>query len=969
MRYIIFFLLLLSNPAWSGSVEKPAADHSPEAQLAAFEVTEGYEISLFASEENQIANPIAMHFDGKDRLWVLCSLVYPQLVPTEKADDKIYILEDTDNDGRADKTIVFAEGLNMPTGFVPGDGGVYVGEGSDLVFLKDTDGDDKADSKKVIFSGFGTNDTHQNINSFTWTPDGELLYCQGLHAFSRIETPWGIKKLDEHGVWRMRPRRLQLDPFRGVAGQNPWGIAFGHWGEGFVKGNGTSISELTPVAVPTLNRANELEIGKTAIKAMGALVVDSPALPDDIQGDILIAGYYAHVIDRMKLYPDSSGHRTENVPPLFRTDHSSFRPVDIKTGPDGAIYIADWYNPIIGHYQASLRHPDRDKVHGRIWRVTAKNHDLLERPNLASLSIETVVSKLGSPIRYERDRAREILSEKPTKEVIAALDKWTTQTDDEHHLYEALCVYAWHETVNPGLLERLHKAKDPLARAFAARVAGRWQDRLPKAESYIAASIHDPHPRVRLEAIVAAGYSKSPALFAKALEALDHPVDRFIDTALAQISYYQKPVWFPALKAGTFQTKKPEHLAFALQTTAGSDAAGTARTMLADPQFESIREILLILLSQSRKPTDQVTVLTGADGNAKVLEALADAVALHKLIPKPIPVELETIIKSDKPETRAAAIRLAGLWKVKDQAAFIAESLQSENSQVRNEAVAALGKIKGAGAIETITKAATQSNDASFHQASLDTLAALDTKKAAALAAALVNKATTQPQLKSIVTPFIRKTSGLDMLAAALESSGAELTPEQSGNIRTVIGNAGAYSAKLDAFLGANAPGDKIGIPEYSEGLIAKLASEVKKGDPDHGKQVFQNGAISCIGCHQVGNQMASLGPDLSAVGAGLPVELIIEAILWPRRQVKEGFLSSVITTKSGQVISGYIQKENKQRVSLRDAATGAVTTIAGNDIAARVDAGTLMPPGLTANLSREELIDMVAYLTTLKGK
>ncbi|MEZ5301354.1 MAG: hypothetical protein R3F11_11980 [Verrucomicrobiales bacterium] len=364
-------LALSSQPLLGQSVLEPVADNSPEAELASFEIAPGYSANLFASEKDGVANPIAMRWDARGRLWVLCSLVYPQLVPTDPIDDKLYILEDTDGDGRADSTKVFAEGLNMPTGFALGDGGVYLGEGEDLVFLRDADGDGRADSREVIFSGFGTGDTHQNINSFTWSPDGELLFCQGLHAFSRIETPWGIERLDQHGVWRMRPRRRQLHAFRGCSGQNPWGIGYGYWGEPFVKGNNTELSELLPVMVATENYHPPLDIGATKIKAMIALVVDSPHLPDDLQGDVLIAGYFGRLIDRLAMEPDGSGHRGTLQPPLLRTDHRSFRPVDLNIGPDGALYVADWYNPIIGHYQASFRHPDRDKAHYRIWRITA----------------------------------------------------------------------------------------------------------------------------------------------------------------------------------------------------------------------------------------------------------------------------------------------------------------------------------------------------------------------------------------------------------------------------------------------------------------------------------------------------------------------------------------------------------------------------------------------------------------------
>lgn len=163
------------------SVSRLEADNSVAAALKSFTLAEGYEANLFADETDGVANPVCMSWDPAGRLWVLCTWVYPQLKPAEKPDDKLLILTDTNGDGRADKTIVFADGLNMPTGFALGHGGAYIGQGSDLLHLEDIDGDDKADTRRVLLTGFGTGDTHQNINSFTWSPGGELFFCQGLH--------------------------------------------------------------------------------------------------------------------------------------------------------------------------------------------------------------------------------------------------------------------------------------------------------------------------------------------------------------------------------------------------------------------------------------------------------------------------------------------------------------------------------------------------------------------------------------------------------------------------------------------------------------------------------------------------------------------------------------------------------------------------------------------------------------------
>ena len=168
------------------------------------------------------------------------------------------ILEDTDGDGRCDKTTVFADGLMIPTGLELGDGGAYVGHGTELLFLKDTDGDDKADERRVLLRGFGTGDNHQNINSFLWGPGGELWMSQGLHIRSRVETPWGIVRLEQAGIWRLWPRRLKLEGFYGSEHepQNPWGFVFTDWGEPIVLA-GNNSSTIYPVPGLIVNHRDD----------------------------------------------------------------------------------------------------------------------------------------------------------------------------------------------------------------------------------------------------------------------------------------------------------------------------------------------------------------------------------------------------------------------------------------------------------------------------------------------------------------------------------------------------------------------------------------------------------------------------------------------------------------------------------------------------------------------------------------
>src|SRR5438034_6290481 len=242
------------NLAVFGADAPPPESDDPAAELASFRIADGFEVNLFASEKDGVAKPIQMRFDPRGRLWVIGSTVYPQIEPGQIPNDKLLILEDTDGDGRCDKTTVFADGLMIPTGIELGNGGAYVGQGTELLHLKDTDGDDKADERRVVLRGFGTGDNHQNINSFLFGPGGELWFSQGLHIRSHVETPWGIVRLEQAGLWRLWPRRLNLQGFYGSEHepQNPWGFVFTDWGEPNVPA-GNHSSPIYPVPGLVLN--------------------------------------------------------------------------------------------------------------------------------------------------------------------------------------------------------------------------------------------------------------------------------------------------------------------------------------------------------------------------------------------------------------------------------------------------------------------------------------------------------------------------------------------------------------------------------------------------------------------------------------------------------------------------------------------------------------------------------------------
>src|SRR5262245_21543451 len=233
MRYTPFallFVLFLTPALAQRDAKVPDAD--PEVERKSFKVADGFEVSLFAADP-KLAKPIQMSFDAQGRLWVASSETYPQIKPGAKANDKILVLEDTRGVGKADKVTVFADGLLIPTGVEPGDGGAYVANSTDLLHLADTDGDGKADKRRIVLSGFGTEDTHHILHTLRWGHDGYLYFNQSVYIHSHVETPHGPRRLEAGGIWQLRPESLKLEVYvRGF--WNTWGHHFDRWGQSFI---------------------------------------------------------------------------------------------------------------------------------------------------------------------------------------------------------------------------------------------------------------------------------------------------------------------------------------------------------------------------------------------------------------------------------------------------------------------------------------------------------------------------------------------------------------------------------------------------------------------------------------------------------------------------------------------------------------------------------------------------------------
>lgn len=579
------------EPNRGGALDMASVD--VKVALERLKPAEGYEISLFASEKEfpEIANPLAMTFDTRGRLWVLTSPTYPHVLPGVPAHDKLVILEDVNQDGRADKLTVFADDLYIPTGFELGDGGAYVSQQPNLVFLRDTNGDGKADERRIVLHGFGTEDSHHSIHAFTWGPGGDLYFQEGTFLHSQVETPYGIVRLEEAGVFRYEPRTEKLSVFVSYGFANPWGHVVDRWGQNFISdaSNGNNYYG-TPfsghVDYPRKQRPMQVWTLTQVRPTANIEFVSSRHFPDEAQGNFLVTNTIGFQgIKQYKVREEGSGFVAVETDPLLMSIDPNFRPIAIKFGFDGALYIADWFNPLIGHMQYSLRDPRRDTSHGRIWRLTAKGRPLNGRPKIEGEPIDAQLELLKAYEDRTRAQARLALRALPTATVVAALKKWIegldpAEPDYEHQLLEALWVYEHHDTVEPEVLNALLQAKEFRARAAATRVLQHWFDRVDGALMILKRMVNDPEPRVRLEAVRALSFVPTTAAAEIALEALKHPLDYYLQYALDSTITTLEKTWKPALTGGQpFAAENPDGLVFLL-------ARLDAKELLALPKNE-----------------------------------------------------------------------------------------------------------------------------------------------------------------------------------------------------------------------------------------------------------------------------------------------------------------------------------------------------------------------------------------------
>ncbi len=570
---------------------------SPAEAEAAMTVAPGYSVKTFASEEMfpDLAKPVQMAFDNRGRLWAACMPSYPQWRPGDpKPNDKLMIFDDNDGDGVADKSTVFADGLHVPVGFEFWNGGVLVVNQPKLMFLKDTDGDDKADVREVLLDGFASCDTHHAISAFEWTPDGRLVMLEGIAVSSAVETAYGpLRNRDKSVAWTFDPRTQRLEKYISPCLVNAWCFTHNDWGQPFL-GDGTMANQhwATPLTGALLpDRGNNQQFisyeGPIMRPALGSGFIRSRHFPDSAQGNFM----YACVINmngilQFKVEDDASGYRGSRIEDLVTSTDRNFRPGDPQIGPDGALYFIDWHNPLIGHMQYSQRDPNRDHSHGRIYRLTANDRPLVVAKTQAGKSVPELLAQLREYEPATRYRVQRELRDRPTAEVVDAVQAFVASiapSDPLHDrlLTEAVWALAGHHAADVDLFHKLLAAKTPDARAAAVHLIADQREMLPEAAALIGPMASDPHPRVRLEAVRGLSFFPSPENLKLAVGVLKQPMDNELNFTLECTLAAFRAIWdsTPALQ-DELAASNPAAAALMMRVASGNERGQAATSLL-----------------------------------------------------------------------------------------------------------------------------------------------------------------------------------------------------------------------------------------------------------------------------------------------------------------------------------------------------------------------------------------------------
>jgi putative heme-binding domain-containing protein len=881
-----------------------------EQLLPTFTLPEGYQVSLFASEQQfpNLGNPCQMRFDNRGRLWVSTLPSYPHYRPgDEKPNDMILIYEDTDGDGRADRETVFAAGLHMPIGFELAPEGVYVSQEPFLLLLKDTDGDLQADTTEYLLDGFDPHDTHHAISAFDVDHGGGIYMCEGRFLHSQVETPWGPQRMTDGGVWRFDPHSWKVERVMQLDVNNPWGVAHDAYGQTFV--NDASGGEQLWMLGYSIRLPHGAEMEKVskfnyehhARPTSGAEFISSRHFPDVVQGDYLYANTIGFLgIKDFEVVEDGSEVKGRFRQDLIQSSDGNFRPCDLEIGPDGSLYFLDWHNTLIGHMQHSARDPLRNSAYGRIYRITCPDRPLVEPPRIEGESIAALFENLKLPEMNARKRSQRELRGRSPEEVLAAAHRFAdTHRDDERLQLEALWATWGQQSPSRELLQRCLAAGDHRVRSAAVRVVRHCLHLLADPVPLLLAAAADDHPRVRLEALSAASWLGGAAGAEVLLAVAAQPTDKWIRNALNSAM-----------------------LTLGDDTRRLLDASQVAADRLSvDADLLFARK-----LPGAAKPKDVRTKSKKfADGGFKTTYELGQRVfheegscaTCHRDHGQGITGIYPPLVDSEWVSgdvDRLIKLTLHGVW---GPIQVNGRQYEPARGVPPMTAIGSLFSDKEIAAVLTFVRNSWGNDAAAIAEADVARVRA-ETRS---------RRKFYSPEELTQEHPFP-------------EGSRPAVVPDEPLN------------KELQTELAA-------------ESLDALVADALAHGDPVRGARLFFQERVACASCHALpyGYQ---LGPHLTDRRTEATKPYLVESILAPSAKIRDGYRSVTVVTSDGQLLSGFLVARDDQKLVLSlPADKGKERTIPAEDVDEVIEQTTsTMPVGLVGQLeNRGAFLDLVRFV------
>jgi len=1005
--FVALLLSLVAVAARSDNTPDPnvasTPHRTPEEERKLFRLPPGFEIQLVAAEPD-IHKPLNLAFDARGRLWVTDTVEYPfPPPPGRKSGDSVKILEDFGPDGRARKITTFADDLIIPIGVLP----LPAAKPQDaLVFsipsiyrLRDSRGGKQADSREVLYTGYGHRDTHGLTGSFTWGFDGWVYAVHGFSNDSIVRAKDGSSITMHSGnTYRIRPDGSHIEYF--THGQvNPYGLAFDPLGNLYSADCHTQpIYQLLRGAwYPSFGKGHdglgfgpEMFTGYTESTAVAGIAYYAA---DNYPPPWRDCAYVGDVVSRRVNQFVLSWHGSSPKGILKRfleSDDPWFRPVHIQLGPDGALYIADFYNRIIGHYEVPLTHPSRDRTSGRIWRIVYRGDDNRGTPaprrDWTTASAAELIEDLGHPNLTVRMHAMNQLVErggKPAEEALS--DLLSLDKANVWQWIHGLWVLERNGALEEGVLQKAAKHKDRGVRVHVQRILSERAKLTPAQHDLALAALRDADAHVQRAAADALGRHPDAAKNLRPLLDLRHTTPRD-DTHLLHVVRM-------ALRDQLRSADAWRHLAS--ETWNARDKWAIADVALGVPSAEAAAYLLTHLQKCAEhgdmlRDSVQHIARYGKEAMMKKLLAfvrnhdpqnLSQQVALFHALQRGVqergaqlaePVRAwagdlaRQLLASQNDQEVESGIKLVGELHLTDQQTRLVEIASKRN--------AAEGQRRAA--LEALAKLDAPRHAAVLARVLADTDAPIGLREQSANLLAQANLSQTQTELLKILPAAPARLQAVIAAGLAASPAGAEklLDAVKDGKASARLLQNPSIRARLEA---ARLPRLKerigeltAGLPPASADMQALLnrrrAAFLKaKTNAAMGAQVFTK---NCANCHQVGGQGARIGPQLDGVGVrGL--ERLLEDILDPNRNVDQAFRQTTLTLKKGQVLSGLLLREEGQVFVLADA-QGKEMRVAKDEVEERsVSQVSPMPGNFAEQIPVDDFNNLLAYLLTLQSK